>query len=253
MATTRCSSCYSYGHNKRGCPVLKERAAIAAAKPAADRSYSESRAMERVAEFKQSAANRSCSYCGDQKHNIAGCNIRKADIVTATDSLVTWRKTFVEQAKNCGFGIGAVIKHNHYSTTDGYARDDAKKNNSPADNFHYRLVAKFVTENLNYWNKNGEDVFQGKTFSEFGINSRYSHDSCYIPDEIRRSVGMRDGYYITLIVSPVSSIGIDEAKFVSKFECQQEIQTLFNKKDRKKKCFSRSELIYNGTLSNGTT
>ena len=249
MATTRCSSCYSYGHNKRGCPVLKERAAIAAAKPAADRSYSESRAIERVAEFKQSMTDRSCSYCGEKKHNITGCNMRKADIATATDSLVTWRKTFVEQAKKCGFGIGAVIKHNHYSNTGGYANGN-KENTSPPDNFHYRLVAKFTMENLNYWNKNGEDVFQGKSFSAISTNNRYDFDSCYLPDELRHSLRMNDGYYRTLIESPVSSIGIDEAKFVSKFQCQEEIQTLFNQKNRKKKCFSRSDLIYNGTLSN---
>jgi len=97
--TVTCSHCWSRGHNKRGCPQLKE---YAAANP-------DSYQARRLAQDAEKSKNRRCSYCGKKRHNRRGCAEFKVIISGAADESRTYRRNFVKYVKDLGLSPGALL------------------------------------------------------------------------------------------------------------------------------------------------
>ena len=108
--TVTCSHCHSRGHNKSGCPEWKK--------------YIENRRVDygdsdwRVSDYDakrarkaSSAANRKCSYCGEQGHNRAGCPKLKAAMESFRGRNVEYRQNVLNTLIENGLGPGAMVKN----------------------------------------------------------------------------------------------------------------------------------------------
>ena len=108
--TVTCSHCHMRGHNKSGCPQWK--------------SYIEKRRVDygdsdwRVSDYDakrarkaSSAANRKCSYCGEQGHNRAGCSKLKAAMESFRGRNVEYRQNVLDALIENGLGPGAMVKY----------------------------------------------------------------------------------------------------------------------------------------------
>lgn len=231
----RCSSCYQQGHTIRSCPVLKQKAAEAAAKPASERGCYENSAIERVNRYSDNS--RSCSYCDGTGHNMKGCTQRKQDIESATSKLISWRKRFEESAKAAGMGVGAMISHTGYSPSGGYATKDTP---------HFCIVVGFNEEYINYWNLRSQGYLDGavkaKNIRDFG--ARYA-ESIAIPNSVTKP--MNDHYgssYNTCEIQSTSSEVAFSSEFTSYAGCKKAVSGVFDQKYRNKKVAPRSSLTY---------
>ena len=86
--TVYCRRCYKKGHNKRNCPELTP---------------------EQKAMYKDGDKARRCSYCGEPKHNKAGCQKRKADKAAYIIQNAEHRKSMLDDMISLGIGVGALI------------------------------------------------------------------------------------------------------------------------------------------------
>lgn len=224
----RCTSCYNIGHTRRSCPSTKETAAIASAKPYEERSYSEKRAVEAVEQYKQAAKTRTCAYCVEGGHNVAGCKMRKQDIVTATTQLVAWRKDFLAKCKQVGLGVGAMLTQESYSYTD-----DRKIES-------YYIAVRFHFDSLTYWlqGENIEKAIFVRSLSSFDLKSsnggRFYEETLTLPDQLvlamDPSVNFERRYYRSKIESTVVdniNIGISNEEFVSTKACFERVTLAF--------------------------
>jgi len=105
--TVRCSSCYKTGHNRRGCPSLKQYV-----KDNPD-SY-EARLSARKAEERK-ANPRRCSYCKVPGHTRRTCTTINEDRITLAEKLTATRAKLTEKLIEVGLGIGALVE-----CSDGY-------------------------------------------------------------------------------------------------------------------------------------
>ena len=103
--TVRCGYCYNEGHNKRGCPKRKARAAedIANGHP----TY----AARVEKDYRAAAKNRCCSYCIQSGHNATTCPRVKSDWSRLSKADTLWRKNIINHYKTShpGLGLGALI------------------------------------------------------------------------------------------------------------------------------------------------
>lgn len=242
----RCTYCHTQGHTKRACPTVKEQAAAARLKPAAERDWLEQRAIERVDRYKEVSSSRSCSYCNTSGHNAKGCSTRKDDIIYATSQLVSFRKKFLQALKTHGLGIGAIVSYNGYFPGFGYS-DDGKP--------HPAIVTGFIDGNAVYWNcYNRRD----KLNDTLRINhlgnldhrvNRYD-SSASIPSVVTQSIdtGCNNWSDKTQIVSTINTVGINETEFVSYTKCQELVVAVFDQKRRGTKPYSRSDVRSEGLI-----
>ena len=225
----RCTSCYNVGHTRRSCPSTKETAAIASAKPYEERSYSEKRAVEAVEQYKQAAKTRTCAYCDEGGHNVAGCKMRKQDIVTATTQLVAWRKDFLTKCKQVGLGVGAMLTQESYSYTAERKMES------------YYIAVRFHFDNLTYWLQGGnvEKAIVVRSLSSFDLKlpngSRSYEETLALPDQLvlamNPSVDLERRYYRSKIESTVVdniNIGISNEEFVSTKACSERVTLAFD-------------------------
>ena len=232
----RCSSCYEQGHTIRSCPVLKEKAAAAAAKPSSERGYYEQRALDKVNGYSRNS--RSCSYCDESGHNAAGCKQRKQDIEVATSKLISWRNRFIESAMTAGMGIGAMVSHSGYSPSVGYGSKD---------NPHFCIIVGFNEEYINYWNLKSQGYLDGavkaKNIRDFA--ARYP-ESIAIPNSVTKP--MNENYYgssyNTSEIQSTSSEVVFSSDFTSYAGCKNVVSGVFDQKYRNKKVAPRSSLTY---------
>ena len=97
--TVTCSYCYHAGHNRRGCPKLKE---FIADNPD---SYQANRMRKR----KMEQQPRKCSYCTNPGHTRRTCATFKEDRVTLIADLREKRAAQLEKMAERGIGKGALI------------------------------------------------------------------------------------------------------------------------------------------------
>ena len=103
--TVTCKHCYQEGHNRRGCPKLKERMEARLADDPDDWQ------AKRYFEKKQGAKVRRCTYCNLKGHNRATCTELKTKVAAWKKKNSNWRKALVEELLAAGMGVGALIKH----------------------------------------------------------------------------------------------------------------------------------------------
>jgi len=225
----QCTSCYQVGHTRRSCPAIKEKAAIALAKPYEQRSYGEKHAIEAVERYKEQVKERTCAYCDESGHNVAGCKLRKDDIVVATTQLVSWRKDFLVKCKQVGLGVGAMLTQESYSYTT------ERKMAS------YYIAVRFVFDNLTHWlqGENAEKAIGVRSLGSFDLKlsngGRSYEETLALPDELvlamNPSVNFERRYYRSKIESAVVdniSIGISNEEFVSVKACSERVNRAFN-------------------------
>mgnify|MGYP005823771727 CR=1 FL=1 len=107
--TVTCSSCWERGHNKAGCPILKERM-----QKRLEADPDDWRAT-RYFEKKRRSSKRRCSYCDNAGHNRKTCKeLKHAKQITAERSS-EWRHRALEHLKNIGLGVGALVKYDKWN------------------------------------------------------------------------------------------------------------------------------------------
>ena len=103
--TVRCSYCCNQGHNRSGCPDLKEYI----------KNNPDSWTAQRYASKKRAGSKRKCSYCKESGHNRRSCILLHKDKSTAVSLNLDWRKNAVEHMKREGWGIGALVTYSSYN------------------------------------------------------------------------------------------------------------------------------------------
>ena len=102
-STVTCSWCYNTGHNRRGCPTLKEYI----------KDNPESYQAQRAAEVKRRNKSRACSYCLETGHNRRTCEVITKDHELLEGKLHRQRKEMLDRMLNAGLGIGALVKRSN--------------------------------------------------------------------------------------------------------------------------------------------
>ena len=96
--TVTCSWCFETGHNKAGCPQLKE---YISKNPD---SWQASQAKQKK------ARKRKCSYCEQSGHNRKTCALLRGNREIASKRNKEFRAAMLEHLKNLGIGIGALAE-----------------------------------------------------------------------------------------------------------------------------------------------
>ena len=106
--TVYCSSCHQQGHNKRGCPQIKE--------------YIEANPDSYQAKIYQANAAkakiRRCSYCSEEGHNRSTCGVKKGHVAQALEAQERWMGGVKDWMVEHGAGVGALVTY-----ADGYSGD----------------------------------------------------------------------------------------------------------------------------------
>ena len=107
--TVRCSNCYERGHNRSGCPSLKEnmqRRLEADPEDWRARQYFDA---------KKRRSTRSCSYCSFAGHNRATCKeLDFAKAMTANKARL-WREKAQRFFEINGLGVGTLVRYDSYN------------------------------------------------------------------------------------------------------------------------------------------
>lgn len=103
--TVTCKHCWQEGHNRRGCPKLKEQMEKRLAEDPEDWR------AQRYFEKKKGAKVRRCTYCNLKGHNRATCAELKGAVSEWKHKNSNWRKAIIEELLAAGLGVGALIKH----------------------------------------------------------------------------------------------------------------------------------------------
>ena len=105
--TVRCSHCYENGHNRTGCPALKERMKERLADNPDD---------WRAKEYFAKKA-RLCGYCKRTGHNRKTCPEAKEVKHRFIEKNVELRAEALNWLKEVGLGIGTLVKYSYWSRT----------------------------------------------------------------------------------------------------------------------------------------
>jgi len=114
-----CGYCYNNGHNKRGCPKMKQ-----------DAADGNTWAKRQVDTFKARAASqkaaggRKCGYCEERGHTRRTCSTLKNNKATSERINREWRSATLEWFKNIGLGTGALVKYEGSVYVSGQGRID---------------------------------------------------------------------------------------------------------------------------------
>ena len=106
--TVRCSNCYEKGHNRNGCPKLKE-----AMQKRLEENPNDYYAQEYF-EKKQRTSKRTCGYCKESGHNRKTCSETKKDRDVFISQNQTAREKALDWLKKAGVGVGALVQYETY-------------------------------------------------------------------------------------------------------------------------------------------
>jgi len=106
--TVRCSNCYDKGHNRSGCPKLKEDM-----QKRLDADPNDWRATDYF-EKKQRRSKRACGYCKESGHNRKTCFEANQDRQHFIQQNQDAREKALEWMKGSGVGVGALVKRESY-------------------------------------------------------------------------------------------------------------------------------------------
>jgi hypothetical protein len=106
--TVRCSECYKKGHNRNGCPDLKE---SMQKRIEAD---PEDWYAKNYFEKKQRRSKRTCGYCKQEGHNRKTCSEAKQDRQRFIDQNQIAREKALDWLKKQGIGVGTLVKRESY-------------------------------------------------------------------------------------------------------------------------------------------
>ena len=106
--TVRCSSCYERGHNRSGCPKLKEE--MQKRLEADPDDYRATNYFEK----KKRTSKRTCGYCQESGHNRKTCSEAKIDRDGFIQQNQTAREKALDWLKKSGVGVGALVKFSNY-------------------------------------------------------------------------------------------------------------------------------------------
>lgn len=115
--TVRCSHCGQSGHNKAGCPKYKERIAQLRARNPDD--YYVRQYDAAIAKRAASVKNRRCSYCNEQGHTRAGCQLKKETMAQFAKRNAVYRKNVLDALVKHGAGPGAMVEATDYWGSTG--------------------------------------------------------------------------------------------------------------------------------------
>jgi hypothetical protein len=107
--TVRCSECYKKGHNRNGCPELKE-AMQKRIEVDPEDWYAKS-----YFEKKQRQSTRTCGYCKRTGHNRKTCPEAKKDKQRFIEKNVKLRTEALNWLEEAGLGIGTLVKYSYWS------------------------------------------------------------------------------------------------------------------------------------------
>ena len=96
----RCGFCGGRGHNRRNCPVMREKAKE---DPTGYAAYELSKV-----EAKKTV--RRCSWCNEPGHTKRTCPDLKAAIAREEGRARVWNKTFIDKLKESGLGAGSLLR-----------------------------------------------------------------------------------------------------------------------------------------------
>ena len=113
-----CRYCYGQGHNKRGCPKLKEFVAKNPTSYLADQ------------------LKRRCSYCSEEGHNRAGCEKYKESLRQQRIEILERRMEYCQKLANLGIMPGTLMRAEFYESSN---RKWA---------YHPAIVKEIVWENI---------------------------------------------------------------------------------------------------------
>jgi len=111
--TVRCGNCYDKGHNRNGCPKLKEEMQK---RIEAD---PEDFYAQRYFEKKKRTSKRTCGYCKESGHNRKTCSEAKQDRDGFIQQNQTAREKALDWLKKCGVGVGTLVKFESYWHSEG--------------------------------------------------------------------------------------------------------------------------------------
>ena len=106
--TVRCSSCYERGHNRSGCPKLKEE--MQKRLEADPDDYHATNYFEK----KKRTSKRTCGYCQESGHNRKTCSEAKIDRDGFIQQNQTAREKALDWLKKSGVGVGTLVKFSNY-------------------------------------------------------------------------------------------------------------------------------------------
>ena len=106
--TVRCSNCYAKGHNRNGCPKLKEEMQK---RIEAD---PEDYYAQHYFEKKQRTSKRACGYCKESGHNRKTCSEAKEDRQHFIERNRDAREKALDWLKESGIGVGTLVKYENY-------------------------------------------------------------------------------------------------------------------------------------------
>ena len=102
--TVTCGYCYKQGHNRRGCPTLKENIARRLEQDPDDQ-YA-----KYLKERNEQGKVRRCSYCNLKGHNRRTCPELAQRKQEWREKAAAWRLKFINWAAENGVGPGALVK-----------------------------------------------------------------------------------------------------------------------------------------------
>jgi len=97
----RCGFCGGRGHNRRNCPVMREKAKE---DPTGYAAYE----LSKVENAKRTV--RRCSWCNEPGHTKRTCPDLKQALAREEANARIWNKTFLDKLKECGLGIGSLLR-----------------------------------------------------------------------------------------------------------------------------------------------
>jgi hypothetical protein len=184
--TVNCSHCYNKGHNKRGCPKLKQ---YIAENP-------DSWVAQKATQAAENAQKRRCSYCAKIGHNRRGCTEFKARVASDLSASRRYRRDFVKEINKLGLTPGALVMRRNVETYNRQTQEYVTHEQQVCQlleidwkKVDFRVAAdKYSNPNL--------FVF-APVASLFDRNERFAagftgHDSASFPSDIK---DMQDAYY----------------------------------------------------------
>ena len=105
----RCGFCGGRGHNRRNCPVMREKAKE---DPMGWAAYE----LSKVENAKKTV--RKCSWCNQPGHTKRTCPDLKQAIAREEGNARIWNKTFLDKLKEYGLGVGSLLRITAPGTED---------------------------------------------------------------------------------------------------------------------------------------
>lgn len=138
--TVTCSNCWQKGHNKAGCPKLRE--------DMQERIDADPNDWYAVQYFEKKARSkkRSCGYCREEGHTKPTCMHIKADKVKTVEMNKEWRANALNHLKSLGLGVGALVQF-------------IQKRSWDTDEVQNVLVSEILWNNLTFMVKNGANPY----------------------------------------------------------------------------------------------